>query len=121
ATDRGASARLRTVPSDTRITRSWSMKSNSIVNVRCPCGRGRVESPRGVICRAIAHEWFRGGASASATFPTTCVHMWSVAYVSFQRSEEHTSELQSRSDLVCRLLLEKKKRIIQVTLMRVCL
>src|SRR5690349_21938032 len=27
----------------------------------------------------------------------------------FQRSEEHTSELQSRRDLVCRLLLEKKK------------
>src|SRR5699024_12355663 len=26
-----------------------------------------------------------------------------------QRSEEHTSELQSRFDLVCRLLLEKKK------------
>src|SRR2546428_9799964 len=29
------------------------------------------------------------------------------------RSEEHTSELQSRSDLVCRLLLEKKKRNTQ--------
>src|SRR2546428_12717272 len=28
---------------------------------------------------------------------------------SVRRSEEHTSELQSRSDLVCRLLLEKKK------------
>src|SRR2546428_6325498 len=28
------------------------------------------------------------------------------------RSEEHTSELQSRSDLVCRLLLEKKKKSI---------
>src|SRR5207247_6054361 len=28
----------------------------------------------------------------------------------FQRSEEHTSELQSRVDLVCRLLLEKKKQ-----------
>src|SRR5438874_10685041 len=27
-----------------------------------------------------------------------------------RRSEEHTSELQSRRDLVCRLLLEKKKR-----------
>src|SRR2546428_2297114 len=27
------------------------------------------------------------------------------------RSEEHTSELQSRSDLVCRLLLEKKKSL----------
>src|SRR5438874_5297961 len=29
------------------------------------------------------------------------------------RSEEHTSELQSRRDLVCRLLLEKKKRTSQ--------
>src|SRR6266496_6324969 len=29
-----------------------------------------------------------------------------------QRSEEHTSELQSRRDLVCRLLLEKKKKKI---------
>src|SRR2546421_1368085 len=27
-----------------------------------------------------------------------------------KRSEEHTSELQSRSDIVCRLLLEKKKK-----------
>src|SRR5438132_8045478 len=30
-------------------------------------------------------------------------------YVTIVRSEEHTSELQSHSDLVCRLLLEKKK------------
>src|SRR2546428_10140063 len=30
-----------------------------------------------------------------------------------RRSEEHTSELQSRSDLVCRLLLEKKKKILR--------
>src|SRR5260221_10425408 len=30
--------------------------------------------------------------------------------VFFIRSEEHTSELQSHSDLVCRLLLEKKKK-----------
>src|SRR5690349_24199898 len=29
----------------------------------------------------------------------------------YPRSEEHTSELQSRRDLVCRLLLEKKKKI----------
>src|SRR2546421_6577306 len=40
------------------------------------------------------------------------------AYARFdaKRSEEHTSELQSRSDLVCRLLLEKKK---QCTTLRV--
>src|SRR5699024_12737941 len=31
--------------------------------------------------------------------------------VEHNRSEEHTSELQSRFDLVCRLLLEKKKKI----------
>src|SRR5687768_17757487 len=39
------------------------------------------------------------------------------------RSEEHTSELQSRLHLVCRLLLEKKKKIWQVLLagLGVCL
>src|SRR5260221_10754927 len=31
----------------------------------------------------------------------------------YDRSEEHTSELQSHSDLVCRLLLEKKKKNLQ--------
>src|SRR5690606_40515991 len=31
------------------------------------------------------------------------------------RSEEHTSELQSRENLVCRLLLEKKKEDVSVT------
>src|SRR5204863_2985745 len=34
---------------------------------------------------------------------------------SARRSEEHTSELQSRRDLVCRLLLEKKKKKKQNT------
>src|SRR3712207_8721022 len=33
-----------------------------------------------------------------------------------RRSEEHTSELQSRQYLVCRLLLEKKKRTSSVTI-----
>src|SRR2546427_3419198 len=32
-----------------------------------------------------------------------------------KRSEEHTSELQSQSNLVCRLLLEKKKKITNMT------
>src|SRR5690606_41394901 len=32
------------------------------------------------------------------------------AHAKFTRSEEHTSELQSRENLVCRLLLEKKKK-----------
>src|SRR2546430_7081624 len=33
-----------------------------------------------------------------------------VSFDTFSRSEEHTSELQSQSNLVCRLLLEKKKQ-----------
>src|SRR5690606_41028368 len=35
---------------------------------------------------------------------------WRRCYRICQRSEEHTSELQSRENLVCRLLLEKKKQ-----------
>src|SRR2546430_4309456 len=49
-------------------------------------------------------------------------------YLSPRRSEEHTSELQSQSNLVCRLLLEKKKKhttsrqsyIMKHTLTRLC-
>src|SRR2546430_7501440 len=43
--------------------------------------------------------------SCNETFPAT----GSVFDGSRPRSEEHTSELQSQSNLVCRLLLEKKK------------
>src|SRR5690349_22366348 len=40
------------------------------------------------------------------------LHLTSLLMQTSKRSEEHTSELQSRRDLVCRLLLEKKKKII---------
>src|SRR2546421_7498603 len=43
---------------------------------------------------------------------------WSSDVCSSDRSEEHTSELQSRSDLVCRLLLEKKKKRIVIPLVK---
>src|SRR5690349_22474440 len=39
------------------------------------------------------------------------VNLTRSALITADRSEEHTSELQSRRDLVCRLLLEKKKNI----------
>src|SRR5690625_5632549 len=41
--------------------------------------------------------------------PTVLSSAQALAMVAQTRSEEHTSELQSRGDLVCRLLLEKKK------------
>src|SRR5206468_11107110 len=57
------------------------------------------------------------GASVLMTGTRNCFFFPSLEFCSFdkrvgryrRRSEEHTSELQSRSDLVCRLLLEKKK------------
>src|SRR5438067_10949661 len=43
-------------------------------------------------------------------FPRIDVPEEDATWVKELRSEEHTSELQSRFDLVCRLLLEKKKK-----------
>src|SRR3712207_7801459 len=40
------------------------------------------------------------------------IAVWTRASNAWTRSEEHTSELQSRQYLVCRLLLEKKKKYI---------
>src|SRR6202034_4038279 len=45
-------------------------------------------------------------ASTSKTIPLNC----QTILRAFRRSEEHTSELQSPCNLVCRLLLEKKQR-----------
>src|SRR3989475_3275659 len=41
--------------------------------------------------------------------PAVTIRVWPSGWVC-HRSEEHTSELQSQSNLVCRLLLEKKKK-----------
>src|SRR5438270_9499598 len=51
---------------------------------------------------------FRSDLYASST--TMGLPAMSTAPATPRRSEEHTSELQSQSNLVCRLLLEKKKK-----------
>src|SRR5260370_27201841 len=43
-----------------------------------------------------------------------------IALIHHTRSEEHTSELQSHLNLVCRLLLEKKKRTVALVASNVC-
>src|SRR5438445_6294291 len=53
-------------------------------------------------CRQVASSFIRSLARTSA--------LYSSLWPSNRRSEEHTSELQSRQYLVCRLLLEKKKK-----------
>src|SRR5438093_9474269 len=43
-------------------------------------------------------------------FPGTIKQLAAAGFQTIERSEEHTSELQSLTNLVCRLLLEKKKK-----------
>src|SRR3712207_7161513 len=53
-------------------------------------------------------EGMGGGSSVGLLYAAPAAG----AFLATLRSEEHTSELQSRQYLVCRLLLEKKKKII---------
>src|SRR5439155_25906737 len=53
---------------------------------------------------------FRSSSSACPTCIAMSDHLVRSMAAAEQRSEEHTSELQSRGHLVCRLLLEKKKK-----------
>src|SRR2546430_6139695 len=56
---------------------------------------------------SLGNEERRGQNARSG--PPPCIAHRARRVVRLQRSEEHTSELQSQSNLVCRLLLEKKK------------
>src|SRR5688572_32204056 len=52
----------------------------------------------------------RGRSPCSTTRSATSTRRRATRRARVSRSEEHTSELQSQSNLVCRLLLEKKKK-----------
>src|SRR2546430_4189171 len=76
-------------------------------------------SPHRRIARRAGRQGDRGGREVRAPGLRRSAHPPRHAEVGVRidRSEEHTSELQSQSNLVCRLLLEKKKKTrIQVTL-----
>src|SRR5207253_11199755 len=73
---------------------------------RAPTARRRACGGRR--CRPV-----RGGAGVRdrcARVRSACRRTWARYRLNSLRSEEHTSELQSRGHLVCRLLLEKKKK-----------
>src|SRR5699024_7229814 len=76
-------------------------------------GRGEVQLSRGsLVIEPPEIEIIPAGQAGDKVFqqivPGERLHRL-VAHRARHRSEEHTSELQSRFDLVCRLLLEKKK------------
>src|SRR5438874_4204316 len=64
--------------------------------------------------RAIRGQLWMSKYLSSDNDPLYRFHQWQANLRVLERSEEHTSELQSRRDLVCRLLLEKKKKNITV-------
>src|SRR2546430_11413070 len=68
------------------------------------CGSGQLSVLlAGRFARVVATDASREQIALAAVHPK-------VEYQCASRSEEHTSELQSQSNLVCRLLLEKKNR-----------
>src|SRR2546422_7002598 len=70
--------------------------------------------PYTTLFRSLFHEDMHGEAF-TYTRQTLAYPAPAIARVSPERSEEHTSELQSRLHLVCRLLLEKKKRVTRLS------
>src|SRR5438034_3597915 len=63
----------------------------------------------GKIARGILFIWDTWFLASAVKLLNPWLGCLGRSYVRVRRSEEHTSELQSHSDLVCRLLLEKKK------------
>src|SRR5438132_4592227 len=88
-------AELMTPSSTTRCSRSTVTPASRASRV-----------PKAPQCVVACRPW-RSPALARRSEP---VHTEVTSRAKAGRSEEHTSELQSHSDLVCRLLLEKKKK-----------
>src|SRR2546430_6329769 len=65
--------------------------------------------PYTTLFRSVAEPWVDTGADNRAPRPIAEADHATASANERTRSEEHTSELQSQSNLVCRLLLEKKK------------
>src|SRR3712207_7575029 len=66
---------------------------------------------RSLYRRSAPHRGSPGGRGKGGSRYGTRAHPQAQARHRGRRSEEHTSELQSRQYLVCRLLLEKKKTV----------
>src|SRR2546430_8871313 len=69
--------------------------------------------PYTTLFRSVPRQWlYRRGAADGAQRRRRLAEQRAAGFDLSDRSEEHTSELQSQSNLVCRLLLEKKKIMI---------
>src|SRR2546427_6570521 len=79
----------------------WPASTEGTTSVRTIRARRCMRSPKMLAQRKLSRRPFERKTSAAHH----------ASHHGDLRSEEHTSELQSQSNLVCRLLLEKKKKI----------
>src|SRR5699024_12096016 len=84
-----------------RDLHAFPTRRSSDLLSKSPLPRGRIKN--------ISLNRDGGFAYVAADWEDGFLNLYEVDFTDW-RSEEHTSELQSRFDLVCRLLLEKKKR-----------
>src|SRR5205085_7840305 len=82
----------------------WKVKLSRVGSKSTTGGRSQAWSFSEFVCFSSEISWL----SFSSTSDSNALLGW--LDPSFGRSEEHTSELQSQSNLVCRLLLEKKNK-----------
>src|SRR2546421_8540537 len=111
---------INTIPEDIRTAvrnNAGGHHNHSLFwTIMAPAGKGGGGEPAGALADAIKKTFgdftkFKEQIAGAAI--SRFGSGW--AWLTVARSEEHTSELQSRSDLVCRLLLEKKKKKKQQT------
>src|SRR2546425_6860711 len=81
----------------------------------CPVTTTSVPSSRREASRTVANASGRMSSSVDCKVVTKDCSAFASWTLRLARSEEHTSELQSLAYLVCRLLLEKKKKTNNVT------
>src|SRR3712207_8684554 len=91
---------------DTATTEIYTLSLHDALPI-WPTFRGWNSVTRDVECWLVTHRWPLTGVSQVERARIMKQNLCSVQPL---RSEEHTSELQSRQYLVCRLLLEKKKK-----------
>src|SRR2546430_16853799 len=84
---------IRRPPRSTLFPYTTLFRSQNVSVGTITSSSGPIPNARSATCRAAVHEFV---ATACST-----------------RSEEHTSELQSQSNLVCRLLLEKTNKLLR--------
>src|SRR2546426_6541008 len=102
-------------PSDARRGRARTGASNTRVQVFPPSSLRKMPEavPRAVPTRYVLESRTSGKLVSPADSGNRRPMSFQLLPASTERSEEHTSELQSPCNLVCRLLLEKKKKEIK--------